>query len=50
MPSTRIAYHLDKKHWVTIVLDGHRDDALVEQLLRDSHALVRPAMPRGPVP
>ena len=53
-------YHLNKKHWITIVLDrggndawtdaargdgtGERpvDDELVEQLLRESHALVRP--------
>jgi predicted DNA-binding protein (MmcQ/YjbR family) len=41
-------YHLNKKHWITIVLDGKVDDELVEQLLRDSHALVRPKAPRAP--
>lgn len=40
-------YHLNKKHWITVVPGGHVHDALVEQLLRDSHALVRPKMPRG---
>ncbi len=40
-------YHLNKKHWITIVLDGQVEDALVEQLLRDSHALVRPRVPRA---
>lgn len=40
-------YHLNKKHWITIVLDGHVPDELVEQLLRDSHALVRPKVPRA---
>ncbi|MEO6200637.1 MAG: MmcQ/YjbR family DNA-binding protein [Cryobacterium sp.] len=40
-------YHLNKKHWVTIVLGGAVEDELVEQLLRDSHALVRPKVPRG---
>lgn len=40
-------YHLNKKHWITIMLDGHLEDDLVEQLLRDSHALVRPKVPRG---
>jgi predicted DNA-binding protein (MmcQ/YjbR family) len=39
-------YHLNKKHWITIVLDGHIEDDLVEQLLRDSHALVHPKVPR----
>ena len=40
-------YHLNKKHWITVVLDGTVDDALVEQLVRESHALVRPKVPRG---
>lgn len=40
-------YHLNKKHWITIVLDGHVPVELVEQLLRDSHALVRPRVPRA---
>ena len=40
-------YHLNKKHWITIVLDGHVPSELVEQLLRDSHALVRPRVPRA---
>ncbi|PPL14516.1 MmcQ/YjbR family DNA-binding protein [Microterricola pindariensis] len=41
-------YHLNKKHWVTLLLDGTLDDSLVEQLVRDSHALVRPTVPRAP--
>ncbi|TFC06291.1 MmcQ/YjbR family DNA-binding protein [Cryobacterium mannosilyticum] len=40
-------YHLNKKHWITIVLGGQVEDALVEQLLRDSHSLVRPRVPRA---
>ncbi|TFB76697.1 MmcQ/YjbR family DNA-binding protein [Cryobacterium glaciale] len=40
-------YHLNRKHWITIVLDGHVPAELVEQLLRDSHALVRPRVPRA---
>lgn len=40
-------YHLNKKHWITIVPGGKVNDELVEQLLRDSHALVRPTLPRG---
>ena len=41
-------YHLNKKHWITIVLDGFVPDEVVEQLLTDSHALVRPRVPRAP--
>ena len=60
-------YHLNKKHWITIVLGGAGPstgasdvrapdvgppvegvpDELVEQLVRDSHALVRPKVPRA---
>jgi predicted DNA-binding protein (MmcQ/YjbR family) len=40
-------YHLNKKHWITIVLDGFVPSELVEQLLRDSHALVHPRVPRA---
>ena len=35
-------YHLNKKHWISIVIDGSVPDELVEQLLRGSHELVRP--------
>ncbi|TFD65370.1 MmcQ/YjbR family DNA-binding protein [Cryobacterium ruanii] len=40
-------YHLNKKHWITIVLNGNVPAELVEQLLRDSHALVRPRATRA---
>jgi predicted DNA-binding protein (MmcQ/YjbR family) len=47
-PQITPGYHLNKKHWVTIVLEGQVPDDLVEQLLGASHALVRPRVPRGP--
>ncbi len=40
-------YHLNKKHWIPIRLDGGVPDELVAQLLHDSHALVRPKVPKG---
>jgi predicted DNA-binding protein (MmcQ/YjbR family) len=40
-------YHVNKKHWITIVLDGSVPDDLVEQLIASSHALVRPRVPRA---
>jgi len=46
-PQITPGYHLNKKHWVTIVLDGGVPDALVEELIRSSHALVRPKVPRS---
>ena len=35
-------YHLNKRHWITITLDGHVGDELVRQLVRDSYQLVAP--------
>ena len=40
-------YHLNKKHWISIDLGGNVPVVLVDQLLRDSHALVRPRVPRA---
>jgi predicted DNA-binding protein (MmcQ/YjbR family) len=46
-PQITPGYHLNKRHWITVVLDGGVPDALVEQLVTASHALVRPKMPRA---
>ena len=40
-------YHLNKKHWITVVLDGGVPVDLVEDLLRESHTLVKPKVPRA---
>jgi predicted DNA-binding protein (MmcQ/YjbR family) len=45
-PQITPGYHLNKKHWITVVLDGVPDD-LVEQLITESHRLVRPKVPRA---
>ena len=34
------AYHRNKKHWITIVLDKEVDEPLVQQLLEESYGLV----------
>ena len=34
------AYHMNKKHWITIVLDKEVDEPLVQQLLEESYSLV----------
>ncbi|MDV6372993.1 MmcQ/YjbR family DNA-binding protein [Deinococcus arenicola] len=39
-------YHLNKRHWITATLDGTLPDALVEELLAGSHALVLKGMTR----
>ena len=34
------AYHMNKKHWITIVIDKEVDEPLVQQLLEESYGLV----------
>jgi predicted DNA-binding protein (MmcQ/YjbR family) len=46
-PQITPGYHLNKKHWITIVIGTGVPDDLVEQLVSESHALVRPRIPRG---
>jgi predicted DNA-binding protein (MmcQ/YjbR family) len=48
-PQITPGYHLNKKHWITILIDGAVPDDLIEDLLRGSHDLVRPKRPRRPV-
>ena len=46
-PQITPGYHLNKRHWITIRLDGGVPDDLVEESVRGSHELVRPRMPRA---
>ena len=43
-PQITPGYHLNKKHWITIVLDDAVPDDLVDDLIRGSHELVRPKL------
>jgi predicted DNA-binding protein (MmcQ/YjbR family) len=45
-PAIRPGYHLNKRHWNTITLDGSLPDDLVRDLIEDSHALVVSALPK----
>ena len=42
----RPGYHLNKRHWNTITLDGSLPDPLVRDLIEDSYDLVVSALPR----
>jgi predicted DNA-binding protein (MmcQ/YjbR family) len=33
-------YHLNKRHWITLSLDGTLPDSLIDDLIRDSYDLV----------
>jgi predicted DNA-binding protein (MmcQ/YjbR family) len=45
-PAIRPGYHLNKRHWNTITLDGSLADQLVCDLIEDSYDLVVSALPR----
>ena len=42
----RPGYHLNKRHWNTITLDGSLPDQLVRDLLEDSYDLIVSALPK----
>jgi predicted DNA-binding protein (MmcQ/YjbR family) len=39
-PAITPGYHTDKRHWISVRLDGSLDDALVGELVEDSYDLV----------
>lgn len=46
-PRITPGYHLNKRHWVTVPLDGGVPADLVAELLRGSHALVVAGLTRA---
>ena len=42
----RAGYHLNKRHWNTVTLDGSLPDELVRDLVEDSYDLVVSALPK----
>ncbi len=38
-------YHMNKKHWVTVQLDGSLPAGLIEELIEDSYALIVDKLP-----
>jgi len=39
-------YHMNKRHWISIRLDGTVSAELMAEILQESYTLVRPRMPR----
>jgi predicted DNA-binding protein (MmcQ/YjbR family) len=46
-PAIRPGYHLNKRHWNTITLDGSLPDETVFEMLEDSYDLVVAGLPRA---
>jgi predicted DNA-binding protein (MmcQ/YjbR family) len=45
-PAIRPGYHLNKRHWNTITVDGSLPDQLVRDLIEDSYDLVVSGLPK----
>ena len=45
-PAIQPGYHLNKRHWNTVTLDGSVHDRLVRDLIEDSYDLVVSARPK----
>jgi predicted DNA-binding protein (MmcQ/YjbR family) len=45
-PAVRPGYHLNKRHWNTLTLDGSLPDGLVHDMIEDSYDLVVSALPK----
>ena len=46
-PAVVPAYHMNKQHWISIILDGSMQDADIERLISDSYALTAPKRRRA---
>ena len=46
-PAIAPGYHLNKRHWNTIVLDGSLPDPMIADMIEDSYDLVVIKLPRG---
>jgi predicted DNA-binding protein (MmcQ/YjbR family) len=45
-PAVRPGYHLNKRHWNTVIIDGSLPDQTVREMIEDSYDLVVSKLPR----
>ena len=45
-PSITAGYHLNKRHWNTVVIDGSLTDQVIADMVEDSYDLVVSKLPR----
>ncbi len=46
-PAVKPGYHLNKKHWITVTLDGSIPEGELKQMIDDSYTLVVAGMTRA---
>ena len=45
-PAITAGYHLNKKHWNTVVIDGSLPEEMLQDMIRDSYDLVVAGLPK----
>ncbi len=45
-PAVRPGYHLNKRHWNTVIIDGSLPDEAIRDMIEDSYDLVVSALPK----
>jgi predicted DNA-binding protein (MmcQ/YjbR family) len=46
-PAIRPGYHLNKRHWNTVVIDGSLSDQVIGEMIEDSYDLVVSKLPQA---
>jgi predicted DNA-binding protein (MmcQ/YjbR family) len=46
-PAVVPGYHLNKRHWNTLIIDGSLPDRMIKDMVEDSYDLVVSALPRS---
>jgi len=46
-PAITAGYHLNKRHWNTVVIDGSLPDAMIADMVEDSYDLVAAGLSRA---
>jgi predicted DNA-binding protein (MmcQ/YjbR family) len=46
-PAIRPGYHLNKRHWITVTLDGSISDGEIDDMIQDSYDLVAAKLTRA---
>jgi len=46
-PSVQAGYHMNKKHWITVLSDGSIPDKLMRKWIEDSYQLVVDKLPKS---
>ncbi len=46
-PAISAGYHLNKRHWNTVVIDGSLTDGMIANMIEDSYDLVVSRLPRA---